>query len=97
MIKNIAHVIAGVVQNIFVSESVPDSNEIDVYVEYSNENAATIGGGYNAEANVFIGPKPFPSWTLNEESFKWESPDGPMPTDGVYRWDEISTSWIKIV
>ena len=42
MIKNIAHVIAGVVQNIFVSESVPDSNEIDVYVEYSNENAATI-------------------------------------------------------
>lgn len=97
MIKNIAHVVSGVVQNIFISEVIPDSDGINIYVEYSNENAATLGGVYNAEANVFIGLKPFESWTLNEESFKWESPDGPMPTDGVYRWDENSTTWIKIV
>jgi hypothetical protein len=102
MIKNIAHVVSGVVQNIFISEVIPDSDGINIYVEYSNENAATLGGVYNAEANVFIGLKPFESWTLNEESCSWNPPT-PLPSDvgtgtppKMYEWDEITHTWFDI-
>jgi hypothetical protein len=56
---------------------------------------------YDAGNDVFIEPKPFPSWTLNETTFLWESPS-PYPTDvgtpespKSYWWDEETLSWIK--
>lgn len=57
------------------------------------KNYAYIGGTYDAEKDAFISPKPFPSWTLNEETCLWESPI-PYPADGKwYTWDELSGSW----
>ncbi len=59
------------------------------------------GYTYDSERDVFIPPKPFPSWTLNETTFLWESPT-PYPTDvgtsenpKSYWWDEETLSWIK--
>jgi len=59
------------------------------------------GDTYNPELDAFIPPKPFPSWTLNETTFLWESPL-PYPTDvgtpenpKSYWWDEETLSWIK--
>ena len=63
----------------------------------------TAGNGhtYDEERDAFIPPKPFPSWTLNETTFLWESPT-PYPTDvgtpenpKSYWWDEETLSWIK--
>ena len=63
----------------------------------------TSGSGYtyDSERDAFISPKPFPSWTLNETTFLWESPT-PYPTDvgtpenpKSYWWDEEALSWIK--
>lgn len=35
-----------------------------------------------------VSPQPFPSWTLNENSFRWEAPT-PEPNDEkFYVWDE---------
>ena len=65
--------------------------------------AITSGSGYtyDSERDAFISPKPFPSWTLNETTFLWESPT-PYPTDvgtpenpKSYWWDEETLSWIK--
>ena len=40
--------------------------------------------------------KPFPSWTLNEETLTYSAPT-PKPQDGkLYRWDEPTLSWIEI-
>ncbi len=53
------------------------------------------GPGYTYDpVNVaFIAPKPFPSWTLNE-NFQWQPPTL-MPQDGaMYIWDEDSLSWV---
>ena len=59
------------------------------------------GDTYDSERDAFIPPKPFPSWTLNETTFLWESPT-PYPTDvgtpenpKSYWWDEETLSWIK--
>jgi hypothetical protein len=56
------------------------------------KNYAGIGYFYDAQRDAFISPKPFASWVLNESSCRWEAPT-PMPTDGVYEWDESTTSW----
>jgi hypothetical protein len=53
------------------------------------------GIGYTWDGTGFAAPQPFPSWTLNAETYLWEAPT-PMPTDNKrYTWDESTTSWIE--
>jgi len=56
---------------------------------------AGIGMIYNEHLDAFLLPKPFDSWALNEETCLWEAPT-PMPTDGIYVWDEPTLSWKEI-
>jgi len=59
------------------------------------KNFAGIGYTYDPVRDAFISPKPFASWSLNEDTCFWEPPT-PMPQDGsIYYWDEPTTSWIK--
>jgi hypothetical protein len=58
------------------------------------KNYAGIGHTYDAERDAFIPPKPFPSWTLNEDTCRWDAPV-PYPDDNVvYVWDESTISWV---
>jgi hypothetical protein len=58
------------------------------------KNYAGIGYKYDVQRDAFIPPKPFPSWTLNEDTCLWDAPFS-MPTDGQrYYWDEASLSWV---
>jgi hypothetical protein len=60
-------------------------------------NYAIIGGTYNQELDVFIPPKPFESWILDNTTFWWEPPI-PHPNDGKpYNWDESTISWKEII
>lgn len=60
------------------------------------KNFAGIGFSYDPERDAFIPPKPFESWTLNEDTCNWEAPVA-YPTDGkIYKWDEESLSWIEV-
>jgi len=54
---------------------------------------AGIGFTYNENLDIFVSPKPFPSWVLNSEGY-WEAPI-PRPTDPnkVYGWNEINQEW----
>jgi hypothetical protein len=54
---------------------------------------AGIGFSYDAINDVFIAPQPFASWSL-DENFDWQAPT-PMPTEGRWRWDEDSLSWLE--
>jgi len=62
------------------------------------KNYAGIGFVYDKQRDAFYPQRPYPSWTLNEDTCLWEPPV-PMPTDGntvvTYLWDEITTSWIS--
>ena len=56
-------------------------------------NYAGIGFTYDPSHDVFYAPQPFPSWTLNHDTWTWEAPVA-YPTDGkLYSWDEDTTSW----
>lgn len=60
------------------------------------KNYAGIGYYYDSIRDAFIPPKPFPSWTLNEESCLWDSPV-PYPNDGkMYTWNEEILNWQEI-
>lgn len=60
------------------------------------KNYAGIGYSYNQIRDAFIPPRPYASWTLNEDTCLWESPV-PYPDDGNrYVWDEITTSWFEV-
>lgn len=60
------------------------------------KNYAGIGYTYDRERDAFIPPKPFASWTLNEETCNWTAPVL-YPADGkMYQWDEATTNWIEV-
>lgn len=60
------------------------------------KNYAGIGYTYDNGLDAFIPPKPFASWTLNEQTCLWDAPT-PMPVDDkTYQWDETTTSWIEV-
>ena len=66
------------------------------------KNYAGVGYTYNADIDAFVPPKPYASWTLNNDTAQWEAPV-PMPADAgtgeppkMYNWDEATTSWVEV-
>jgi len=61
------------------------------------KNYAAVGYTYDKTKDAFIAPKPYPSWTLVEDTCQWEAPVS-YPTDGQsYSWDEDTTAWAVII
>ena len=68
-----------------------------IQTSYNNrirKQYAGIGFTYNADANVFISPSPFPSWTL-DSNHDWQPPT-PMPSEGRWSWNEAELEWVAI-
>jgi hypothetical protein len=75
-----------------------------VQTSYNNnfrKQYAGVGYSYLPEENVFILPKPFPSWSLNS-NFDWQAPiayptvltyGDNAPYWGTY-WDESNQRWL---
>jgi hypothetical protein len=60
------------------------------------KNYAGIGYTYDRTKDAFIPPKPYNSWTLDEETCLWNAPVA-MPDDGkMYRWNEETTNWEEL-
>ena len=60
------------------------------YNSNTRNKYAGIGDTWDETNNVFISPRPFSDWTLNE-NFKWEAPI-PYPNDGKhYVW--VNNEW----
>ena len=57
------------------------------------KNYAGVGYNYDQIRDAFIPPKPFASWTLNEETCVWDPPVV-RPDDGQrYSWNETTQQW----
>jgi hypothetical protein len=60
------------------------------------KNYAGIGYTYDETLDAFVPPKPFASWTLDDNA-QWKAPVD-MPTEeGKYTWNEETTSWKELV
>ena len=56
---------------------------------------AGIGYTYSAVDDVFIAPKPYPSWSLDDD-FEWVPPI-PRPLEGEWVWNEDEQIWSESV
>ena len=76
-----------------------NKNEEAIYKNYA-------GIGYTFDGIGFAAPQPFPSWTLNSNTYLWEAPVAP-PSDWVkpnmdlknnkmYDWNEEDLAWVEI-
>ena len=54
---------------------------------------AGIGHTYDVNADVFISPQPYPSWTL-DDNYDWQAPIT-KPTEGFWKWDESNLTWVE--
>jgi hypothetical protein len=64
------------------------------------KNFAGIGFKYDQTRDAFIAPKPFNSWTLNEDTCIWEAPvvkptltQEQIDNNNYYRWNEENLTW----
>lgn len=60
---------------------------------------AGVGYTYDPDADVFIAPQPFPSWTL-DANYDWQPPTpqpSPQYENSVTYWNEESSTWIEVV
>ena len=56
---------------------------------------AGIGYTYDPVADVFIAPRPHPSWQL-DENHDWQPPVA-FPTDGgQWEWNEKTQEWVEL-
>lgn len=68
-----------------------------VRTSYNNrirKQFAGIGYFYDEDADVFVAPQPFPSWTL-DENHDWQAPK-PRPSEGRFYWDEEKGDWQEV-
>ena len=56
---------------------------------------AGIGYTFNGALDAFVPPKPYPSWTLNEETADWEAPVE-RPEEGSWVWNEATQEWDEV-
>ena len=69
-----------------------------VQTSYNNrirKQYAGIGFTYDADADVFVAPQPFASWTL-DSNHDWQPPIQ-YPNDGKhYSWNEEQLEWVAV-
>lgn len=73
----------------------------NTWIETSDEltaNRAGVNFTYNPDKNVFYAAQPYPSWTLNNITWKWDPPI-PKPVAAeleIWSWNEINKNWENI-
>jgi hypothetical protein len=85
--SNYAQIVNGVVVNVIVADAdfVAQSD-----LDYVLLNRGGIGWTYDEQANQFVAPQPYASWTLDANN-DWQPPT-PKP-DGNYYWNEDTQTW----
>lgn len=67
------------------------------YEDGRRYNFPSAGFTYDVQVDAFIPPKPYPSWLLDTNTYKWQAPvPYPSDPDHIYRWDEATESWVMI-
>ena len=57
------------------------------------KNHAGIGFTYDLTRDAFIPPKPYTSWTLDEDTCLWKAPTAYPSDDNMYQWNEDNQEW----
>ena len=94
---NFAKITDGIITDVIVASqefinNLPDSSD---WIEKTS-SIAGIRWNYDSNNLTFYPPQPFPSWTLNTETYNWEPPIAYPTDDKNYIWDEDNQIWEEI-
>lgn len=57
----------------------------------------SVGDTYNPQLDIFLPPKPYPSWVLHETMTYWISPiAAPEENSENYDWNEANQAWVLV-
>ena len=59
-------------------------------------NYAGIGYTYDTENDVFIAPKPYSKWILDEPTWSWKAPVDMPDDDKFYIWNDNTGAWEEL-
>ena len=59
-------------------------------------NYAGIGYSYDESLDLFLPPKPYPSWVVNTETAQWEAPMPHPPVKMKKVWIEETKVWAEV-
>jgi len=99
----VTEVIVGIDENELIEQLSPEDwygnfrNQKCLRTSYNGnirKNFAGVGYIYDEQRDAFIAPKPFESWTLNEETCQWSAPKPYPDSDLLYDWDEEIGDWV---
>ena len=85
----------------FLRNIVKDADSIwkETFTDGTRKNYAAIGFTYDGSRDAFISPQEFASWTLNEDTCRWDPPTAypdrqdPDDAEEKYHWNEETRSW----
>ena len=60
------------------------------------KNYAGVGFTYQEDFDAFVPLQPYPSWTLNTDTARWDSPVAMPIDDKIYSWNEEQQQWIEV-
>jgi len=85
----------------FLKDFFKNQNATFIQTSYNGtfrKRYAAVGDIYDYVRDAFIGPKPYPSWSFNEETCGWTppKPKPPFLEGTVYLWDEITQDWLGV-
>ena len=79
----------------FINSGLVGDSFLWVQTSYNNnfrKQYGSIGFTYDKVNDVFVAPKPYPSWVL-DASYDWQPPVAMPDDDKMYNWDEATTNW----
>lgn len=85
-----------IVENVIICQDSQISTIEGFFVKVTEDTKdASVGFSWDKENNKFLKPKPFESWSL-DENFEWISPAGDSFLVG-HSWDEESQEWVQVI
>lgn len=91
--KDETELIDGLDTETYYAQGTPYTVKRTSYHGTIRKQYAGIGFSYDPIADVFIAPKPFPSWIL-DANHDWQAPK-PKPEEGLWEWDEENQKWTE--
>ena len=83
----------------FINSGVVGDSFLWVQTSYNGNfrgKYASVGDTWDKVNEVFISPRPYPSWTLGA-GFIWNAPTPPPIDNKIYIWKEDTLSWVETV
>jgi hypothetical protein len=94
--KDETELIDGLHPEIYYAQGTPYTVKRTSYNGNIRKQYCGIGYSYNAEADVFVAPQPFASWSL-DSNFDWQPPVAYPTDDKFYTWSEDDLNWKEVV